>query len=203
MNSKTKFTILIVTTVVIAVSMTGNAYPPAVGILGKAQNCLDCHLNNGGWVDGPELIIDIVDKKTKSSLKQPDGSFLLTAKRGQAVTVLTVIGYETADENLIPYRHGWLYVDPERINTSALSKFPAGWEVNLPMACRIVGDKLDSYPDAHGTVLPMTVRPTDSASDGTVTLQVMLTKGETVKGNPKKGMVGSYFKRVLRLNVVE
>ncbi|MFQ5868303.1 MAG: hypothetical protein ACE5JC_00225, partial [Candidatus Zixiibacteriota bacterium] len=129
--------------------------------------------------------------------------FLLTARRGQAVTVLTVIGYRATNEALIPYRNAWLYVDSGRINTSALSKFPPGWEVNLPMACRIVGDKFDAYPEAQITVLPMTVRPGDSASNGTVTLQVMLTKGETVKGNPKLGMTGNYFERVLQMEVEE
>ena len=198
-----KVTVLTLIGMVIITAEAVKAYPPAVGILGKSQNCLSCHLNNGSWDDGPELIIDIVDKKTKLSLKQPDGSFMLSAKRGQTVTVLTVIAYRTEDKNLIPYRNGWLYVASDRIKTSALSKFLPGWEVNLPMACRIVGDKLDSYPDAHGTVLPMTVRPTDAASDGVVTLQVMLTSGETVKGKAKQGMQGSFFERTFHLKIEE
>ncbi len=139
------------------------AYPPAVGILGKSDNCLNCHVNNGYWADGPDLIIDILDKDTDSTILQPDGSFLLSAKRGQTVTVKTVIGYRTDDTTLIPYRNGWLYVDTDRIKSSVLSKFPPGWEVNLPMACRLVGDKLDAYPGVHGTILPITVRPNDAA----------------------------------------
>lgn len=199
-----KITVLTLIGITFISAATVMAYPPAVGILGKSQNCLSCHVNNGSWVDGLDLIIDIIDKKTKSSLKQPDGSFLISVKRGQTVTVLTVIGYRTDNKNLIPYRNGWLYIAPDRIKTSALSKFPPGWEVNLPMACRIVGDKLDSYPaDVYGTVLPMTVRPTDAASDGVVTLQVMLTSGETVKGKPQQGMQGSYFERTLHLKVEE
>ncbi len=201
MNSKSGLSIIGVITIC-AIS-TVMAYPPAVGILGKSQNCLNCHINNGSWVDGSDLIIDIVDKNTNTSLRQPDGSFLLTAKRNEAVTVLTLIGYKTSDDNLIPYRNAWLYTDPDRIESSSLSKLPPGWEANLPMACRIVGDQFESYPDAHLTVLPMTIRPTDSAIDGTVTLQVMLTGGDTVKGNPKKGMIGSYFERVVRLRVSE
>ncbi len=27
------------------------SYPPAVGLLGKAKNCLVCHVNNGPWQD--------------------------------------------------------------------------------------------------------------------------------------------------------
>lgn len=179
------------------------AYPPAVGILGKSENCLNCHANNGNWIESSDLVIDIVNKDTKESLKQPDGSFLLSVKRGYSVTIMTVIGYRTDDTTLIPYRNGWLYVDSDRIKSSALSKFPPGWEVNLPMACRLVGDKLDAYPDVHGTVLPMTVRPTDAAGDSEVTLQVMLTKGDSVKGKPKQGMEGNYFVRTLQLKVEE
>ncbi len=203
MKSKTILMPSIAVAIVMVASVTVTAYPPAVGILGKSQNCLKCHVDNGKWVDGPDLIIDIVEKATKKSLRQPDGSFLLTAKRNQGITVLTIIGFRTDNEELIPYRNAWLYTDPERIKGSTLSKLPPGWEANLPMACRIVGDKLETYPDAHITVLPMTLRPTDSASDGTVTLQVMLTAGETVKGNARKGMVGSYFERTVHLKVVE
>jgi hypothetical protein len=202
MKSKSRYLIL-AGIFVAAIAMDVAAYPPAVGILGKSPNCLSCHVNNGSWVDGSDLIIDIIDKDTMKSLKQPDGSFLLTAKRGQAVTVLTVIGYKTSDKNLIPYRNAWLYIDPDRIESSSLSKLPPGWESNLPMACRLVGDKSESYPDAHVTVLPMTIRPSDSAVDRSVALQVMLTKGESIKGKPKEGMQGSYFERTLYLKAIE
>lgn len=202
MKSKTKH--LFLTGILVAAIVADvTAYPPAVGILGKSPNCLSCHVNNGSWVDGPDLIIDIIDKDSKTSLKQKDGSFLLSAKRGQAVTVLTVIGYETSDGNQVPYRNAWLYIDPDQIESSSLSKFPPSWESNLPMACRLVGDKSESYPDANITVLPMTIRPTDSAVDGFVSLQIMLTKGESVKGKPKEGMQASYFERTLYLKVIE
>ena len=201
MNSKRIFLISITVAAVIVTNLL--AYPPAVGILGKSENCLSCHVDNGNWQDGPDLVIDIVEKESGLSLKQSDGSFLLSVKRGQSATLLTVIGYKTDDEQLIPYRNGWLYVDSNRINTSSLSKFAPGWEINLPMACRLIGDNLDSYPGAKGTMLPMTVRPTDAASDATVTLQVMLTSGKTVKGKAKEGMVGNYFERILHLKVEE
>lgn len=202
MNLRTMSLVVAVTAAVV-IAATVAAYPPAVGILGQSPNCLSCHVDNGSWVDGPNLIVEIIEKDTKTSLRQPDGSFLLAARRGQVVTVLTVIGYRTSDESLIPYRNAWLYTDPGRIESSSLSKLPPGWEANLPMACRIVGDKSDSYPDAYVTVLPMTIRPSDSAVDGTVMLQLMLTRGETVKGKPKEGMQGSYFERTLQLRVVE
>ena len=201
MNSKRIFLISITVAAVIVTNLL--AYPPAVGILGKSENCLSCHVDNGNWQDGPDLVIDIVEKKSGLSLRQSDGSFLLSVKRGQSATLLTVIGYKTDDEQLIPYRNGWLYVDSNRINTSSLSKFAPGWEINLPMACRLIGDNLDSYPGAKGTMLPMTVRPTDAASDATVTLQVMLTSGKTVKGKADEGMVGNYFERILHLKVEE
>ena len=201
MKSKRIFLLsVIVAAVVVANSL---AYPPAVGILGKSENCLSCHVDNGSWHDGPDLVIDIVEKKSGLSLRQSDGSFLLSVKRGQSATLLTVIGYKTDDEQLIPYRNGWLYVASDRIKTSSLSKFAPGWEINLPMACRLVGDKLDSYPGTKGTLLPMTVRPTDAAGDATVTLQVMLTSGKTVKGKANEGMVGNYFERTVHLKVEE
>ncbi len=52
-------------------------------------------------------------------------------------------------------------------------------------------------------MLPMSVRPGDDAQDAELTLQVMLTKGESVKGKAKKGMKGNYYERVVRLKVFE
>ncbi len=177
------------------------AYPPAVGILGKAKDCSSCHINNGPWRDDGKTIIDILDKETKRSFKQFDGGFLIEVKRGEPKTVLTVIGLSTEGEKEAPYRNAWLYVDPKTIESSSLSKFAPGWDVNLPMACRIVGDKLEGFEGAKITVLPMTIRPTDAAQDAEVILLVMLTKGESVKGNPREGLIGNYFERKVRLKV--
>lgn len=178
------------------------AYPPAVGMLGPSRNCLACHVNNGPWRDDARLIIDIRDKATGKSLKQEDGSFLISAKRGEARTVLTVIGTVKQDDVPSPYRNAWLYIDPTRIKeSSSLSKFAPGWSVNLPLSCRVVGDASEAYPDARISVLPMTLRPGDDAQDADLELQVMLTKGEAVKGNPEEGMLGNYFTRKVRLKV--
>lgn len=182
---------------------TALAYPPGVGILSNKKNCLECHANNGPWKDDQRTIIDILDKDTMKSLKQADGSFLIETKRGTAKTLLTVIGRAKGDPTEAPYRNAWLYIDPKTIGSASLSKFAPGWDVNLPMSCRIVGDTLDQYPGATLTVLPMTIRPTDAAQDAELTLQVMLTKGESVKGKPKEGMIGSYFERKVRLKVTD
>ena len=179
------------------------SYPPAVGILGKSKDCLSCHVNNGPWKNDEKTIIDIIVKETKQSLKQAEGSFLISVKRNQILTVLTVIGRTKGDKEEAPYRNAWLYVDPKTIGSSSLSKFAPGWDVNLPMSCRIVGDTLKGFEGAKITVLPMTIRPSDAAQDAELDLQVMLTKGESIKGNAKKGMVGSYFERVVRLKVIE
>lgn len=179
------------------------AYPPSVGILMKMKNCLDCHLNNGPWKDNEKTIIDIMDRETKKSLKQADGSFLIEAKRGEAKTVLTVIGRRKEDTLEAPYRNAWLYVDPKTIESASLSKFAPGWDVNLPMSCRIVGDKLEGYEGDKITALPITIRSSDAAQDAELRLQVMLTKGESVKGEPQKGMIGSYFERKVKLKVIE
>ena len=177
------------------------AYLLGVGILGKAKNCLTCHVSNGPWKDDGSTIIEIIDKETNQSLKQPDGSFLIQTKRGEMKTVLTVIGSSGKAE--IPYRNAWLYIDPRTIESQSLSKFAPGWDVNLPMACRVVGDKWESQPEAKVTVLPMTVRPSDAALDAELILQVMLTKGESVKGKANEGMTGSYFERKVTLKVIE
>ncbi len=179
------------------------SYPPAVGILGKVKNCLSCHANSGPWTDEGKTIIDIIDKGTRKSLKQADGSFLISIKRNQLTTVLTVIGRSKDDKVAPPNRNAWLYIDPKTISNSSLSKFAAGWDVNLPLSCRVVGDTFSAYPGAKITVLPMSIRPTDAASDAELTLQVMLTKGESVKGNPRKGMVGNYFEKRVVLKIIE
>ena len=203
MKAKTILILLSVLGLVICLYQYSFSYPPAVGLLGKSKNCLVCHANNGPWQDEENTIIDILDKETKKSLAQPDDSFLIEAQRGQIKTVLTVIGRKKGDKEEAPYRNAWLYVDAKRIKSNSLLKFAPGWSVNLPMACRIVGDKLGGFNGAKITVLPMSVRPGDDAQDADLQLQVMLTKGESVKGKAKEGMKGNYFERVVRLKVLE
>lgn len=178
-------------------------YPPGVGILSKATSCMSCHVNNGPWTDETKTIIDILDQETKKSLRQSDGSFLLEVGRGQKKTVLTVIGRTKDDTAPAPYRNAWLYIDPTRIETNSLSKFAAGWLVNLPLSCRLVSDKLEGFEGATISVLPMTIQPLDDARDAELQLQVMLTRGESVKGDAKAGMLGNYFERKVKLKVNE
>ena len=182
---------------------TALAYPPAVGILGPSESCLTCHVNNGPWGDELNTIVDIIDKKTGQSLRQADGAFLIEAKRFAAATVVTVIGRARGDSAPPPYRNAWLYVDPAQIGTSSLSAFAPGWSVDLPMACRLVGDKVSAYEDATITALPMTVRPLDGAGDAVIELQIMLTSGEAVKGDATKGLISNYLVRKVRLRVGE
>jgi hypothetical protein len=210
---KTRITVIsTLTTVVLAlVGMTiptGNpqkalAYPPGVGILGKAKDCLVCHVSNGPWKDDEKTIIDLIDKETKRSFRQSDGSFLIEVKRGEMKTVLTLIGRTKEGGAEASHRNAWLYVDPKTIESTSLSKFAPGWNVNLPMSCKLVGDKFEGYEGARITLGPMSIRPTDAAQDAELTLQVMLTKGESVKGKPKEGMIGSYFERSVRLKVTD
>lgn len=178
------------------------AYPPAVGILSSSRNCLSCHISEGPWKDSASLIIDILDKSSGKSLKQGDGTFLISARRGELKTVVTVIGWKDAKEEPSPYRNAWIYVDPRRISDpSSLNKFAPGWMVNLPASCRIVGDSVEAYAGAKLTALPMALRAGDDASDAEIELQLMLTRGDSVKGDPKKGIAGNYFARRVRLKV--
>jgi len=183
-------------------SQQAYAYPPGVGILSKSKNCLACHANNGPWTDEGKTIIDIVEKDSRKSFRQPDGSFLLQIKRHEPLTVRTVIGYKK-DGAIAPYRNGWIYIDPTTIESSSLSKFAPGWDVNLQASCRLVGDKLEGYEDFDLSVLPMTIRPLDSARDAQIILQGMLTRGESVKGKGKEGMIGMYFERIVNIKVLD
>lgn len=180
---------------------TLHAYPPAVGILSNAVNCLNCHIDNGPWKDNDNLIIDIIDKQTQKSFKQPDGSFLIDARRGEKTSLLTVIGYKKDVEQPMPERNAWLYIDPATIGNNTLSKFAPGWDVDLPMSCRITGDNLSGYENAKITCLPMTILPLESARNAQIDLQVMLTSGESVKAIPSQGMLGNYFVRKVTLRV--
>jgi hypothetical protein len=178
-------------------------YPPAVGILGKSKSCLACHVNNGPWPDDQKTIIDLLDKETMKSLRQSDGRFVIEVKRGRQKTVLTVIGRAPDDGTVPPYRNAWIYIDPKSIGTDSLSKFAPDWAVNLQMACRLVGDNLPGFEGAKISVLPMTLQPLDKAEDSELQLQIMLTKGEAVKADAKKGMLGNYFERGVALKVIE
>ena len=196
---------LILASVVLAgltTALSAAAYPPGVGILAKNRSCASCHVSNGPWGDESRTVIDVLDAKTKQSLRGPDGAITIAVARGASRTVLTVIG-RTASDKTPPRRNAWLYVDPSQIETSALSKFAPGWDVNLPMSCRIVGDRLEGYDGAHLTVLPMTVRPSDAARDAELELQVMLTAGEAVKGKGQEGLISNLFVRKVLLKVSE
>jgi hypothetical protein len=184
--------------VLVAPSVYG--YPPAVGILADHRSCNSCHIDNGSWTDEDRTIIDVLDAKTKASLKREDGSFLIEVDRGEKFTVLTVIGRKKEDASP-PTRNAWLYVDPAQIKTSALSKFAPGWDVNLPMACRVVGDKIDRYEGSDITVLPMTIRPGDAARNSELELQIMLTSGASIKGSATKGLISNYVMRKVYLQV--
>jgi hypothetical protein len=180
------------------------AYPPGVGILGKARNCLACHANDGPWKDDANLVVDILDKETGESLRQRDGSFLIPAEPERRRTVLIVLGRAKGDTAPTPLRNGWIFVDPALINRDHLgSKFAPGWEADLSMSCRLVGDTHKAYEGAKITVLPMTLRPTGAAKDGEVDWQILMTSGEAVKGDAKRGLVQNYFERKVRLKVEE
>ncbi len=178
------------------------AYPPAVGIFGNAKNCLACHVNNGTWKDEDKTIIDILDNDTKKSLKQPDGTYLIEVERNKVRKVITVIGRTADDTAEAPHRNAFLFIDTTTIGTSSLSKFAPGWDVNLSLGCKLVGDKLAGYENAKITKHPMSVMPTDNAKDAELVLQVMLTDGKTLKGNAEEGKA-NYFERIVKLQVID
>lgn len=177
------------------------AYPPGVGLLSSSKNCVSCHSSKGPWNEDNKLIVDIIDADTKKSFKQPDGSFVIETERWEQKKLLTVIGWVKDKSVSAPYRNAWLYIDPTTIGTPSLSKFAPNWDVNLPLSCRIVGDKLDGYENADITSLPMIIQPMSNAQNAELQLQIMLTRGESVKGNAKEGMLGNYFERKVFLKI--
>lgn len=177
------------------------AYPPGVGILTDSPDCLTCHSNNGPWKDDENTIIDILDKDTKKSLRQSDGTFLIEAKKGELKTVLTVTGTKKNNTILKPHRTAWLFIDPATIGKNTLSKFAPGWEINLQMSCRLIGDNLAGYENDYITCLPVTISPTEKAQDTEISLQVMITDGEAEKNNAHEGLTGSYFEKKVLLKV--
>lgn len=185
------------------VSATAAAYPPAVGIVGKSRSCTKCHKSNGPWTDESKTIVDILDAKTRASLRQPDGSYLIEVERGRTRTVVTVLGRKAGDKKIRPTRNAWLYVDSAQIDTGSLSKFAPGWSVNLPLSCRIVGDKVPEYPNAATTAASMTLRPGDTAHDAELELQIMLTTGKSAKGKPNSWLKSNYLVRKVRLKVID
>lgn len=189
------------TTLVLLVPALAWAYPPGVGILADHRSCTGCHKDNGPWADDANAIVDILDARTRRSLRQADGTFLVEAERGRNATVITIIGRRAGDAAPPPLRNGWLYMDPAALGTEALSKFTPGWDVNLPMSCRLVGDPVPEYPGAQVTALPMTVRPGPDARDAEIELQAMFTAGASRKGPPNEWMTASYLLRKVRLKV--
>lgn len=179
------------------------AYPPGVGILTNSRNCLSCHANNGPWKDDSNTIIDILDKDSKKSLRQDDGSFLITTKRYEAKMVYTVIGRKDIDGITVPDKTAWIYIDTSMIGKNSLSKFAPNWEVNLQLSCRITGDKIENYTNSTLTSLPMTIRPLTTAKDENIMLQVLLSKGNAEKNNAKNSLMSNYFERVVRLKIQE
>ncbi|OGC06094.1 hypothetical protein A2V82_01720 [candidate division KSB1 bacterium RBG_16_48_16] len=197
-------TIIAALSLLLLVGNAALAYPPAVGILGKAKSCMSCHVSNGPWTDEQKTIIDILDKDTGKSFKQPDGTFLIQARQGETKTVLTVLGRVKEDESPAPYRNGWVYIDPveQEKGAASSSKFAPNWEVNLSLGCRLIGDQQQGFEGAKISVAPMSLQPLQNAKDAQIQLQVMLTKGESIKGKPKEGMIGSYFQRKVYLKVI-
>jgi hypothetical protein len=193
----------VLATISILVTLTAQAYPPGVGILAKNRSCVSCHPNNGPWADEAHTIIDILDATTKQSLEGADGVFVIEVSRGQTRTVQTVIGRSREDTVKPPQRNAWLYIDTTQLATSSLSKFAPGWEVNLPMSCRVVGDEVSAFEGAHLTSLPMTILPTGAARDAELELQALLTAGESVKNKAAEGLISNYFVRKVRLKVID
>ncbi len=83
----------------VALAISAAAYPPGVGILSKNRSCSACHVSNGPWADDARTIVDVLDAKAKTSLRQADGTFAIEVPRYESRTVLTVIGRAAGEKN--------------------------------------------------------------------------------------------------------
>jgi hypothetical protein len=188
---------------VLSAAPAAHAYPPGVGILTAHRDCLGCHAQSGTWSEGRHTIVDILDAETRRSLRSRDGRFVIEVPRGERKTVITLIGRAAGDPAPPAERHAWLFVAPSQIGTSSLSKFAPGWDVDLSMACRVVGDTAPEYPGARLTALPMTIRPGDAAGESELELQMMLVSGDGTKGSALQGLTTNYLVRRVRLRVID
>ena len=190
---------LLILLAAMTLAVRGIAYPPAVGILGSARDCSSCHSQSGPWKDDSTVLIDIIDKELNRSLKQANGNFIITVKRHEKKTVLTVIG--TRNKTIAPKRNAWIYIDNSKEASTSLSKFPLGWMIDIQMSCRVVGDKYLTDSNAAVTVVPTTLLAGDSAKAATITLHAMLTEGSAVKGKPNEGLTSNSFQRTVVLAI--
>lgn len=176
------------------------AYPPAVGVTGNSPNCLSCHVENGPWEDDDMAAVDILDKATGKSLRQGDGSFMLSAHRNEPKTIMVVLGRRAGDTEEPPTRNGWIFVDHQ---ASTMTKFPEGWQANVQFGCRVVGDTMTGFEGARVTIAPMTLVAGEDARDAELTLHAMISKGTGVKGKAKEGLISNFLDRKLKLKIIE
>ena len=168
---------------------------PGVPLEGRQKTCLSCHINTGPWNDEEKTIIEILDPKTGTSFKKPDGSFAIPVKKGEERRVLVVLGVEPT-YSWIPEWTAWLFVHPEALQKDPESspKFAPNWEVNRAFCGKRLGESVKGFEEKKVASITMTIRPLKDAKDETVLLQVFFKSGDRTK-------VGNYFERKVLLQV--
>jgi len=170
---------------------------PAAALESRDENCLGCHDRAGQWTDTAHVIIDIVDPQTGQSLQEPDGSFTIAIPRGSERRVKSVFGV-TPDVEFPPDMVGWLYVSPDALQTAHESdlKFAPGWSVNRPFCGKRLMEEVPDYPGNRLAAITMTLRPSDTAENADISLQVLLK-------SHARGLSADYFERVVHLRVTD
>lgn len=182
----------------VLLGMTPNAHTwPAASLESRHMNCLGCHEQANTWADTSQIVIDIVDPKTGVSFRQPDGSFRIEVARGSERKVKSVFGV-TPSVKFPPDMVGWLFVSPDALQTAHESdlKFAPGWSVNRPFCGKRLIEEVPNYPGDKLAAITMTVRPSDTAHDADVSLQVLLK-------SYARGLSGEYIERVVHLDVTD
>lgn len=194
--AKRIFITIIATAFVFALARSIMSYPTAP-IVGRQTSCLNCHKNTGPWTDEAKTIIEMLDSQTGESLKQKDGSFLITVKRNEIKTVQVVFGV-TGDVEKAPECISWCFVDPieQKQSSDASNKFAPHWEVNAQYGGRFVGDKVKGYETHKIVASTMSLRPTEKAKDGKLVLQVLFPIAF-------RGLDGNYFEKQVTLKLIE
>jgi len=170
---------------------------PAAALESRHENCLGCHEQAGRWQDTSHVIIDIIDPKSGESLKEADGSFTISVQRGKERRVKSVFGV-TPEVQFPPDVVGWLYSSPEALQSAHESdlKFAPGWSVNRPFCGKRLIEEVPGYPGNRLAAITMTIRPSATAEDEDITLQVLLK-------SLARGMSADFFEHIVHLEVTD
>ena len=87
-------------------------------------------------------------------------------------------------------------MSPELLESAHESdlKFAPGWRVNRPFCGKRLREEVAGFPGHHLAAITMTIRPTDTAKDADIQLQVLFK-------SMARGLAADYFQHTVHLVV--